>query len=194
VTREAARSRNEVYSLLASDPTAALHQARAIRDPWYRCQALTFVAKAEKTESTALRLVREALDAAREQSEPNRIVSAAAWPLRELVRLDAPAARQLLGELLHTISREPHGLRRLDGTARIVWAVAEAEDLRRIVRSAFTRAVSQSTGWRTERIVASTAVYVAKWDPAFARELIDSREPNRYRRSAEKELRAPPNE
>jgi hypothetical protein len=132
--------------------------------------------------------LREALDAAREQTEPNRVVSVASWPLRELTKLDASLARATVDELLRIISEEPHGLRRLDGVNRILWAVAENSELRQIVQPVFARAASQSVGWRTERTVAFIATYLAKWDRSFARELLESREPNRFRHAAEKEL------
>jgi hypothetical protein len=133
-------------------------------------------------------LLRESLDAAREQTEPNRIVSVASWPLRELAKLDTWAAKAATEELLRTISTEPHGLRRLDGLNRILWAVAETPDLRQLVQPAFALAASQSAGWRTERTVAFMAAYLARWDRPFAHELLESRKPNRFRNAAEKEL------
>jgi len=157
VKPEDVQGRAAVAKLLSSDRDEALRRARAIRHPWYRCQSLTYVAEAEKSRHTAIRLLQEALDAAREQTEANRIVSVASWPLRHLAKLDAAAARGITVELLRTISTEPHGLRRLDGLSRILWAVAESADLRHLVQPAFAHAVSESVGWRTERTVAFIA-------------------------------------
>ena len=185
---EDVRGRAEVGKLLASDPAAALSRARAIRHPWYRCQSLTYVAEAERSREGAVRLLREALHAAQEQAEPNRIVSVASWPLRNLAKLNTKEARVVTEGLLRTISTEPHGLRRLDGLNRILWAVAENVELRQLVQPVFAHAALQSTGWRTERTVAFIATYLAKWDMPFSRALLESREPNRFRHAAEKEL------
>jgi hypothetical protein len=189
---EDVRGRAEVGKLLPSNPVAALDRARAIQHPWYRCQSLTNVAENEKSRSVAVRLLNEALRAAREQTEPNRVVSVASWPLRELVKRDASAARAVTEELLRTICTEPHGLRRLDGLNRILWAVADNAELRQLVQPAFSNAASQSAGWRTERTVAFMATYLAKWDRPFAQALLESREPNRFRNAAEKELTSEP--
>jgi len=188
VKPEDVRGRSEVGRLLTSDRDEALRLARAIRHPWYRCQALTYVAEAEKSRHNAVRLLREALDAAREQSEPNRVVTVASWPLRQLAKLDEAAARDVTEELLRTVATESHGLRRLDGLKSILWAVTESEDLRQLVQPAFAHAASQSAGWRTERTVAFIASYLAKWDLPFARTLLEARKPNRFRHAAEKEL------
>jgi hypothetical protein len=135
-------------------------------------------------------LIRESLSAALEQSEPNRIVSVASWPLRQLVKLDPVAASAQTEDLLRIISGEPHGLRRLDGITRILAAVAEQRELLEMVKPPFVAAVAASEGWRTERTVAFVASLLAPIDRRFAESLVASRAPNRFLNAAVKALQS----
>ncbi|CDF63261.1 Conserved hypothetical protein [Xanthomonas citri pv. fuscans] len=62
------------------DPDGAAVIARKIKHPWYRCQALS---RAAEFSSGAKRtaLLKAAIEAAHEQSEPNPIVTVACWPV-----------------------------------------------------------------------------------------------------------------
>jgi hypothetical protein len=190
VKPEDVRGRAEVARLIPLDPDGALHKAREIRHPWYRCQSLAYVAEAQHSKSMALRLLKESLAAAYEQSEPNRIVSVASWPLRQLVKLDPVAASAQTKDLLRIISGEEHGLRRLDGITRILTAVVERPDLLELVKPAFVAALAASQGWRTERTVAFVVSLLASIDRPFAQSLVASRPPNRYVSSALKALQS----
>jgi hypothetical protein len=190
VKPEDVRGRTETDRLLSLDPDRALHVARAIRHPWYRCQALSAVAKAQRSRPFALRLLSESLSAAYEQSEPNRIVSVASWPLEHLAKLDPTAAMAQVEQLLRVIATEPHGLRRLDGLTRMLVAVAAVPELRERVKPAFAEAAAASQGWRTERTVAFVASLLAQFDAAFAQLLVASRTPNRFVNRAAKDLQS----
>lgn len=176
--------RAEVHQLRSVDADAALRRARQIRHPWYRCQAISSVAEVQRSPTVALRLLAESLSAAREEEEPNRIVSVAAWPLRQLVALDPAKAKAVVEDLLKIISAEPHGLRRLDGLSRIIVAVAEDSELLELTKDPFKAASLASEGWRTERTIAFIASYLAPRDREFALDLLVSRVPNRFRKAA----------
>lgn len=161
-----------------------MRRARQIRHPWYRCQAISSVAEVHRSYTVALRLLDEALAAAHEEAEPNRIVSVASWPLRQLVVLSLPRARAEVERLLGIISAESHGLRRLDGLSRIIVAVAENCELLNLLKDPFKAAAAASEGWRTERTVAFVATYVAAQDREFALGLLAARMDNRFKRTA----------
>jgi hypothetical protein len=192
VKPEDVRGRAEVARLIPLDPEGALRLAREIRHPWYRCQAIAYVAAAQPSRTVALRLLQESLAAALEQSEPNRIVSVASWPLRQLAKLDSIVAAAQARDLLQIISREPHGLRRLDGITRILAAVAEQRELLEIAKPPFVAAVAASEGWRTERTVAFVVALLAPIDRPFAESLIASRASNRFLNAAVKALQSCP--
>jgi len=182
--------RADVDRLRSTDVNAALHRARQIQHPWYRCQALSSVAEVQRSSAVALSLLKESLSAAHEQDEPNRIVSVASWPLRQLVSLDLVTAKTEVKDLLRIISTEPHGLRRLDGLSRIIIAVAASSELLDIVKPAFVAACGVSEGWRTERTVAFVALFLARRDSKFALDLLSGREANRFRVAALKSIHA----
>ena len=104
VTAAGVQSRAKVHSLILSDLRAALGEARSNPHPWYRCQSLTYVAEATTDDVRAAAILTEALSAAKQHDEPNRVVSVAAWPVEVAMArslLDVPS---IVGELLAIIS------------------------------------------------------------------------------------------
>jgi hypothetical protein len=182
ITRDDVEGRRKSAAMLLRDRPRALEIARGIRHPWYRCQALTAVAEGESSPKICKSLLMEALSAAYEQAEPNRIVTVASWPLRHLSKLSPKDAEIITRRLQATIEAEPHGLRKLDGLSAILHAVMDSSELRARILPAFQKAASSSVGWRTERIVASAAEALAELDIQTARELIAGREPNKFSR------------
>ncbi|RIX43462.1 MAG: hypothetical protein D3M94_16030 [Rhodocyclales bacterium GT-UBC] len=166
--------------LLPESPDKAYSVAHAINHPWYRCQALASVADATKSRSTALSILTESFSAAREQEEPNRVVSVAAWPLRILVKIDRSRAGAELEELLSRASTESHGLRRLHALNSLLGAVAEDAELRARAFEDYVSTAEQCRGWRAERTIAFMAEYIATMDIALAQRLLKSRESNRF--------------
>lgn len=173
---EDVKGRAETSRLLPHDPRSALKVARAIRHPWYRCQALTAVAEIQHSAP----LLMESLAAAYEQTEPNRIASVASWPLRRLASLEPATAYAETERLLSVVATEKHGLRRLHALEKLFVAVASVPELRHRVLAAFVATASACQGWRAERSVAFVASYLAKFDLIAADALLKSRAPNRF--------------
>ena len=188
ITREDVRGRSEVDRLRAADLDSALKVARAIKHPWYRCQATTSVAESCTSQSESHRLLLEALSAAYELTEPNRIVSVASWPLRLLIQSDPDGSIPIIEKLLLVISQESHSLRRLDGIASMFYRVAQNATARNLIKPALTQAANEAKGWRTERIVASLATFCHPIDPGFAMELLSNRQPSQHLRQALKQI------
>jgi hypothetical protein len=184
--------RARVSELAPVDARAALDAARAIEHPWYRCQALASIAEANPSNPQAERWLIEALGAAYSQNEPNRVASVALWPLRLLVRCNPSLASSHTEKLLDVISREAHGLRRLDGLRAIVVAVALEPSLREKVLGPFRRAAAESAGWRTERIIDVVASVLVEFDAEASRLLLESRPPTRFTRASRARLSKSP--
>lgn len=182
--------RAKVDALASEDPEQALQLARTIQHPWYRCQAITSIVEKNPFHLDADALLDEAMSAAFNQPEPNRVASVAFWPLRQMVLRSSPKAEIHVSALLGVISKEPHGLRRLDGLRAILTAVAPSEALRACVLPVFRVALDASQGWRTERILDVVATVLMPFDKAAAAAILGSRAATRFTRRVRGELRA----
>lgn len=174
------KGRDEATSLARTNSARALSIARAVGHPWYRCQALAAVADRANERERREVLLAEAVAAAFEQDQPNRIACVASWPLRVMVRTDSPQASRLVRRLLDVISAEPHGLRRLDGLAAIVGPLLAAPALRVRAWDRFVETSRQCQGWRSERIVAWMAVSMASHDKRAALDVLAGRGASRF--------------
>jgi hypothetical protein len=109
----------------------ALALARAIADPWYRCQALAMVAKHITEPGRQATMLREAFAAAALTGKRNRLVTVAAWPLKLLAQRDERAwLEREVDRLLNLITPEPSAARRSDALLYVLGALsAGPEDL-----------------------------------------------------------------
>src|SRR5437764_4345349 len=111
----ATQQRDYSANLAKQQPDRALQVARGIEDPWFRCQALSHVARYLVSEAERNDVLTEAFLAGSKLSEPNRVATVSAWPLKVLAltsqssRLEAETDR-----LLAVISRESSPVRRAD--------------------------------------------------------------------------------
>lgn len=124
----ATSARHLVSTIAPREPQRALELARAIQDPWYRCQALAAAALHHKDSTTRGRAIDEALAAASELEEPNRVVTASAWPVKVLALkgcLDRVSAE--VDRLLGVIRKEESPVRRADALRYLFGAVIHAD-------------------------------------------------------------------
>ena len=185
---EDVRGRSTTEKLLPERPQEALEVARQIRHPWYRCQALSSVAEAVSSRADALRILAEALSAAREQAEPNRIVTVGTGPLRKLLELNPEAAAREVESLMHTALREEHGLRRLHALDFLLAAVVAHPSLRAQVAHPYLHTAQCCHGWRAERTIAFRSEHLAAFDLPLAHQLLAGRQPNRFVNKARQTL------
>jgi hypothetical protein len=147
------------------DLRSALAVARGIRHPWFRCQAISSVAAALPARIDRGRLVLEALRAADELGEPNRIVTVASWPIRILV--DDGPRDTLQGEidrLLAIAATEPHTLRRADGLSTLLHFSWDDPGTRNRILEAFVDTCAGAHGWRRDRLIANVATRLLEVD------------------------------
>jgi len=188
VRPEDVAGRSATNRLLPERPQEALTIARKIRHPWYRCQALSSVASAVNSRADALLILNEALAAAREQSEPNRIVTVSSWPLRRLLELNPQAAEREVESLIGLALTEQHGLRRLHALDSLLTLVAANSNLRAQVAHPYLHTAQSCQGWRANRTIAFTAEHLAAYDLPLANQLLAGRQPNRFVNKARKVL------
>lgn len=172
ITREDVQGRTRSDKLVLTNPQAALKVALSIRHPWYRCQAMSTVAKHWGTKKQKLDLIEKALAVAQEQQEINRIVTVSAWPLGVLVEVDSDRAREHVTRLVQLASREEHTLRRADALFAVASSIRSDAALLAAVVPALTAALLGGHGWRIDRLIRST-LEIVKSMPEVADKLVE---------------------
>lgn len=168
-------SRNTAAKLAATDWPTALAHARAITDPWFLCQALSYVAFHAPDTATREALLAEAFAAADALEQPNRVVSVSAWPLKvaatfwPLDRVQREVARQL-----DIIAREPSPVRRANGLLHTIDALLRCPGaiepvLRAFVDACFSPLHHGRRNKRGEAYLSYTVRILACIDPSWAR-------------------------
>jgi hypothetical protein len=188
--RAGVEGRSRVENLIRSNVGQAVEEARAIAHPWYRCQSLTRAAAELKKPDSADALLREALAAAHEQAEPNRIVTVAAWPIRVLVQRGAAGVANEVERLLRIIAPEPNPIRRADALLMLLGAVFPDAALRRRVLEPLLAACLASRGWKGRRILQFTAALMAGESREAAERVLALIPPSKERKRAESLVRA----
>jgi hypothetical protein len=183
-----AESRSKVTRLLPTDFAAALAEARSNPHPWYRCQSLTSVAEEVPDDASATALLDEALTAAKEQEEPNRIVSVASWPIGLLTRRSLRDVSGDVAELLEIVSREPNPIRRADALLLLLRAVIRDQQLRHDVLVQLLSACSSTRSWKARRILkfAALALVQGKMAEHVISQIPESRESRRAKEMLER--------
>jgi hypothetical protein len=165
--------RDLVSKLAASEPIEALEVARSIHEPWYRCQALAQVAWHLKDRKQFETVTHEALKAAYEQDEPNRIVSVASWPVRAMVARGDRRLESTVDGLLHKIQLEPNPVRRGDALLMLFEAVYYESRLRDLVLDALLRTCEEMNSWKRPIIMSDIALVLAQDDLERADKIVD---------------------
>ena len=165
--------RTAVERLAVSEPVKALELARSIADPWYRCQSLANVAWHLDDPRELKKVIGEALEAAYEHKEPNRIVTVAAWPIRTMVEKRDRRLRSAVDELLQKIQTEPNPVRQAHALLLLFQAVYSEPELRALVLEPLLRACERMNSWRRPIILSDLAMILASDDPTRAEQVIE---------------------
>lgn len=173
------------------EPGRAIAIARSIRHPWYRCQSLGIVAKEIPDPTLRLALVDEAFTAADQLIEPNRIVTAASWPI-EVLAMHGPSQRlrSEVDRLLAVAATEPHGLRRADAQSFLLHRAWPDEPARTRALDAFLKTCASAHGWRRDRLLSAVAPRLATVDRGRAAEVAAMIEGPRAQRRTHRDIEA----
>lgn len=82
--------RDRAQRLGETEPVEALKVARHIRDPWFGCQAISWVGR-YWADTKFIEILQEAAEVATRASDPYQVVGAPAWPVRALLERGASA-------------------------------------------------------------------------------------------------------
>jgi hypothetical protein len=181
--------RDAAIDLAPTNTTNALTLARGIADPWFRCQALAWVAR-YAFEELVLPLAHEALDTALQQVEGYKAVAVSAWPVRAVIERDqTDPLPPWLSELLKRARDIDHPVRRLDALL-LLWQGAflfqhSATDE---IFEEFLRACDAADSWKAGYCLEEGILILALRDPARATELAERMGDGRYKRRTLKKL------
>jgi hypothetical protein len=161
--------RDQAIAVAERDPPAALKLAREIHAPWFRAQALAYVARYE-VEDRSLSTAMEALGAAAEADDMYKALAVTAWPIRAMLeRGHHETARCELNRLLELTPRiEPESSR-----SEALFYLYQAtfpmgDDVREcIARALVALANKEDAHWRTKRNVIEALAMLATTSPAL---------------------------
>ena len=182
--------RNLVSQLAVSEPLKALETARGISDPWYRCQSLAHVAWNLEDRKQSEKVIGEALAAAYEHNEPNRVVTVASWAVRAMVKKSDRRLSSVVDGLLDKIQREANPVRQADALFFLFEAVFYEPRLRESVLDALLRACERMNSWKRPLILSDVALVFAIEDPNRASQIIDLMGEGRMSRKTRREIAA----
>jgi hypothetical protein len=185
------QQRDRVAAIAEAKPQQALELAHGIGDPWFRCQALSIAAVHAPDRRTQRRAIEDALAAANELTEPNRVVTVCAWPVKALALTgNMPRVSVEVRRLLHIIAAEGSPVRRADALRYLFGAVSTAtRDVARSVAIAFSDAclAPLQNGRRNRKgdsHLEECLPAIARIDPELARRLLRKLTPSRAERAA----------
>jgi hypothetical protein len=188
ITKEDVAGRARVQELVLTAPSEALKIARTIRHPWYRCQALSMVAEHGGNAAQRKDVLVESLRSAEEQTQINRIVTVASWPLRVMTSIDIDAVPQHLGRFVEVANQEPHSLRRADSLFALADAVSASTELLILVIPSLVDALLLSYGWKTDRLIGWSLQMVATVMPEALGPLVARHRPGNKKKRLEDSL------
>jgi hypothetical protein len=185
------QQRNRVAAIAKTKPDEALALARSIEDPWFRCQALSIAAVHVADRRSHKFAIDDAISAANELDEPNRVVTVSSWPVKALAlagqmsRVSSEVAR-----LLQVASTESSPVRRADALRYLLGSVSIAPtDVASRVAREFAVAClaplqSGKRNGKGESNLEACLPGIARIDSAFAQTLLGRLAPSRAERAA----------
>jgi len=193
----ATRVRDEAARVASSNPERAVELARSISDPWFRCQALSAAARHHPRAAARARIIDEAIDAANEAGDPNRVVTVSAWPIKVLTahgqfdRVEKEVRR-----LLDLIATESSPVRRADALKYLFGAVVGAprKITTRVVEALVSAALEPLAGGRRNTkgasVLSDCLPAIARMDEQAAADVLSRLPPAREKGVREQILAA----
>ena len=185
----ATEKRNLTAQLAVSDPERALVIARRIKDPWFACQALAWVARFWPDDYFE-RIVDEALRAGNKAEDPFKIVASAAWPVRAIVeRGNSDKLLSIIPDLLNRAKEIELFASRSEALFLVFQAVFPAGRERWFdVLKGLINASTPLINWRQKRNLRDAILIVWNEDEELARDLITGIQDTRLKRQIERRI------
>ena len=186
----ATQERDQAARVARTDIAAALRIARNIRDPWFRCQALAHGAWHETDQKPFFGPLTESLESGWSINNPNRAVTAIAWPVAALARRSFPGPdakgrtnrvlRTVIARLARVVTEDPSPVSRADALLLHVHALSPTwSELRGTVLGLLLKECRDPANRKRDRQLEEAALVIADDDPATALALTSSLDESR---------------
>ena len=189
--------RQLAHRLSGTEPDKALAVAREIKDAWFRCQALSQVAR-YWPHGDYDRLLKEALAAANSQDDVFKQVTVSAWPVRAYVERGSPSLAKSILEKCGAAATSIENMGSRSEALFMVFQAAKpgAADLWKPAFWALVKATEPALAWRQRRNIRDALAMVAGDDPRLVQtalgKLTDEKTVFAIKRDIEKGRRAQP--
>jgi hypothetical protein len=183
--------RSQVAETVKTNLDKALKLARTIPDGWYRCQSLAEVAFYTASKSNFRELVREALQAAEETRQPNRIVSVSAWIIWVMAKRKDVRDEEILPiveKMLEIMRIEAHPVKRSDALFVLFEAIYSRRNLREMVLNPLLSACREMNSWKKSRTLGDIALVLAVDDLKRAETVLEMIEKESKKKSLRREI------
>lgn len=176
------------FVLQEEDLPLVLETARKNGDSWKRCQILAEVAWHTKDAKQRDKIIEEALETAREQEHPNRVVTLASWPVSVMAAHLHKQIGEIVDEMLSTIAQEPNAVRRGDALLVLFEAVYLSQVQKNQVLNALLKTCEVTQSWKRDHMLAETAIALALDDLKAANHVIGLIQTNKFKSRARRQI------
>lgn len=158
--------RQLAHRLSGTAPDEALEVARSIKDAWFRCQALSQVARYWPIDDYR-GLLNEALAAANSHDDVFKQVTVSAWPIRGYLERGSPASAKTIVERCVGAASSIENMGSRSEALFMVFQAAKPgpTDLWKLAFSALLKATEPALAWRQRRNIRDAVSMVAADDP-----------------------------
>lgn len=185
----ATEQRERAIQAARTDLPTGLQLARRVSEPWFRAQALAWVARLA-AEADVERIAAEALEAASAGKDAYQHVGSAAWAIRALAergrsRKAAAAVCKLVSlsdGITHPVSR----LNALFLLCEAAWPLGGS--VRRQVVQKLVAACQSAASWRAGSTLRDVALMLARDDPREARRITEQMPDGPYKQQTQRQL------
>lgn len=166
-------TRNLSNQLASDQPERALIIAREIEAPWFKCQALSHVARYWPDEKYG-RLLEEAVRAADLQDDVYNQVAVSAWPIRAYLERGNPSPAQ---KLLFKGTRAASNIGNMGSRSEALFMIFQASkpfapDLWQPVYWALVDAAEPALSWQQRRNLRDAIAMVASENPGLVQQAV----------------------
>ncbi|MEG3152880.1 hypothetical protein U1769_23565 [Sphingomonas sp. ZT3P38] len=160
-------------SLAVSDPRHAVAVARAIKDPWFRCQSLAHAARYWPGNDFKA-FLEEAVKAAESQDNWYKRVTVSAWPIRAYLERDCPTPAK---RLLERYAAEASNIENRGGRSEALLMLFQAakpfdQGLWEPVLWSLVQSTEPVIAWRQVRNIRSALAMLSAERPSLVQEAI----------------------
>lgn len=185
----ATSERDRAVSVATTNSCKALALARQVSKPWFRCQALAWVARFAP-DNEVVKIANEAIAAANAAEDLYQTLGAAAWPIRALIeRGHEQRAVHMLPKLLAVYPAIENPVSRLNALFLLWQAVFPIkDDGKKSVLGALVKTCQATNSWQAGYTLRETALILANEDLSEAKRLVASMPIGVYKRQAERRI------